>query len=184
MIWACIWRSLQYFSRLFPLQTEGTMKDFKVHASQMFLLRISVMKLNWQQMKIFSASQIFLLRKISVFLIKTSEKLSSFMFISLHFYDTNLYLFLSEASQAKLMLLVNNNYSIKSPVQWDRETCQNKSPLKKEKLVAVVRYFIYSCCVVCLYFMNVSPVVFLFKCFSVFLSWCTSFSQISRFLSI
>ncbi len=107
------------------------MKDFKVHASQMFLLRISVIKLNWQQMKTFSASQIFLLRKISVFLIKTSEQLSSFMFISLHFYDTNLYLFLSEASQAKLMLLVNNNYSIKSPVQWDRETCQNKSRWRK-----------------------------------------------------
>lgn len=68
-------------------------------------------------MKTFSASQILLLRKISVFLIKTSEQLSSFIFISLHFYDTNFYFFLSEASQAKLMLLVNNNYSIKSPVQ-------------------------------------------------------------------
>ncbi len=135
-------------------------------------------------MKFFSASQIFLLRKISVFLIKTSEQLSSFMFISLHFYDTNLYLFLSEASQAKLMLLVNNNYSIKVSCAMRPRNLSKQIPLKKENLVAVVRYFIYSCCVVRLYFMDVSAVVFLFKCFSVFLSWCTSFSQISRFLSI
>lgn len=131
------------------------MKNFKFHAYQMFLLRISVIKLNWLQMKTFSASQIFLLRKISVFLIKTSEQLSSFIFISLHFYDTNFYFFLSEASQAKLMLLVNNNYSIKSPVQWQRNLSKQIPTWRNENLVAVVRHFIYSCCVVRLYFMDV-----------------------------